>query len=83
MYNHVDFLSSQADRDAQLRHAGQQDFAQEARSDARLGPVFGPLLAKVGGGLVAAGTRLQQRYADLQAESDAPLAAPRSLAPQD
>jgi hypothetical protein len=43
--------------------------------------VFGPALARLGDGLVAAGTRLQQRYADLQAE--APVAAPRSLATQD
>ena len=83
MYNQNDFRGTQADRNAQIRHAEQQQIAHEAHSEARIGPVFGPLLARVGEGLVAAGTRLQQRYADLQAEANAPLAGPRSLAHQD
>ena len=83
MFNHNDFLGTQADRDAQLRHTEQQNQAAEGRSEARLGPVFGPALARLGDGLVAAGTRLQQRYADLQAESGAPVVAPRSLVTQD
>ena len=83
MMNHNDFRGSQADRNAQIRHAGQQHTAHEAQSEARLGPVFGPLLAKVGDGLVAAGTRLQQRYADWQEETHALVTAPHSLAPSE
>lgn len=83
MYNHNEFRSTQADRDSQIRHAEQQQLAHHAHSEGRLGPVFGPLMAKVGDGLVAAGTRLQQRYTDLQAETNTPIAAPRSLAHQD
>lgn len=81
MINHKDFLGSQADREEQMRHASQQYAGRDARPEARLGPVFGPALARLGDGLVAAGTRLQQRYADMQAES--PVAAPRPLATQD
>jgi hypothetical protein len=82
MYNLKDFSSSQADRTAQMRHAEQQQAATEAQQPARLGPVFGPALARLGDGLVAAGTRLQARYADLKADSTA-AAAPRSFATQD
>jgi len=83
MMNHNDFRGSQADRDAQIRHAGQQHIAHEAQSEARLGPVFGPLLAKVGDGLVAAGTRLQQRYAGWREDTDEPINAPRPLVPSE
>lgn len=82
MINHKEFLGSQADRNAQLHHASEQQIAHDGCSEARLGPVFGPLLAKIGDGLVAAGTRLQGHYADLQADSAAP-AAPRALAQPD
>lgn len=80
MYNLKDFSSSQADRDAQMRHAEQQQAAHDVKQPARLGPVFGPALARLGDGLVAAGTRLQQRCDDLQTEA---RPAPRSLATQD
>lgn len=83
MFNHKDFLGSQADRQAQIRFAERQDAVQAIQVESRLGPVFGPLLARIGDGMVATGMRLQGRHAALHREASAPIAPLCILAPQD
>ncbi|HYO89612.1 MAG TPA: hypothetical protein VER79_13260 [Candidatus Limnocylindrales bacterium] len=77
MFNPKDFLASQADRDQQLHMAEQHNTA--AHSESRVGPVFGPLMARVGQGMVAAGTLLQQRYAEHQRDAAAPALRSRPV----
>jgi hypothetical protein len=64
MFNSKDFAAHAADRAQQLQHAEAHNAAQAHRAEERVGPVFGPLMARVGDGLIAAGAYLQQQRRD-------------------
>ncbi len=68
MFNHKDFVASQADRDSQIRAAEQHNSARAHRAEQRVGPVFGPLMARIGAGMMAAGAYLQEHYDTMHAE---------------
>jgi hypothetical protein len=72
MFNPRDFAAHAADRAQQLQYAEAYNAAQAHRDAHRVGPVFGPLMARLGDGLIAAGAYLQRQRRDALQRDEQP-----------